>query len=67
MHMSIGTLSNKDILCRMLDIYDWSIKAENKYKREAIVDIKYDVRHRIKNGGMIKVIQFNIVMDERKL
>ncbi|MBU2894383.1 type VI secretion system baseplate subunit TssF [Colwellia sp. D2M02] len=66
LNLKFSSLSNVNELKRLLALFDWSKRSENKRRIEAIIDVKSNKVNQIKRGIFIQGAELHITLDENK-
>lgn len=64
LNLKFSSLANANELKRLLALFDWSRRSENKRRIESIIDVKSNKVNQVKRGVFIQGAELHITLDE---
>lgn len=66
LNLKFSSLANANELKRLLALFDWSSRSENRRRIESIIEVKSNKVNQIKRGVFIQGAELHITLDESK-
>ncbi|MCJ8320799.1 MAG: type VI secretion system baseplate subunit TssF [Colwellia sp.] len=66
LNLKFSSLANVNELKRLLALFDWSRRSENRRRIESIIDVKSNKVNQIKRGVFVQGAELHITLDESK-